>query len=64
MPDITMCLGTNCPYKEGCLRYTSKPSDYQSYFMPPPFKDGKCEMYWGDIQSDIWNQLKDIVKPK
>jgi len=63
-PDITMCMGTNCAYKKGCLRFTSKPSDYQSYFMSPPFKDGKCEMYWGDVQSDIWNQLKDIVKKK
>jgi hypothetical protein len=64
-PDITMCMGTDCPYKEGCYRYTAKPNEYmQSYFMTPPFKDGKCEMYWGDIQTDIWQQLKDIVKKK
>jgi hypothetical protein len=64
MPDITMCLGTDCPYKETCYRYTAKPSDWQSYFSVPPIKDGKCDMYWGDNAEAIFNQLKDIVKPK
>jgi hypothetical protein len=36
----------------------------QSYFMNPPIKDGKCEMYWGDLSQAIWGQLQDIVKPK
>ena len=64
-PDITMCMGTNCPYKESCYRFTAKPSEYmQSYFMNPPIKDGKCEMYWGDLSEAIWGQLQDIVKPK
>ena len=64
MSDITMCLGTDCPYKETCYRYTSEPSDWQSYFSVPPIKDGKCDMYWGDNAEAIFNQLKDIVKPK
>jgi len=64
-PDITMCRGTGCPFKEGCFRYTANPNEYrQSYFFKPPFKDGKCEMYWGDLQSEIWKQLKDVVKKK
>ncbi len=64
-PDITMCLGTNCPYKESCYRFTAKPSEYmQAYFTNPPFKDGKCEMYWGDLSEAIWGQLQEIVKPK
>jgi len=55
-PDITMCRGTNCPYKESCYRYTAKPSEFiQSWFMKPPIEDGKCDMYWGDNA---------IVKPK
>jgi hypothetical protein len=62
MPDITMCVGTNCPHKEKCYRYTAKPSDYQSYFMKPPIKEGKCEYYWGENAQIVWNQLKDIVK--
>jgi len=62
MPDITMCPGTNCLYKETCYRYTAKPSDYQSYFIEPPFKDDDCKMYWGDNAEMIFKQLKDITK--
>ena len=62
MPDITMCKGTNCPYKESCYRFTANPNEFrQSYFIEPPFKDNDCEMYWGDLQTDIWKQIKDIV---
>jgi len=64
MPDITMCLGSGCPYKEDCYRFTTKPSDYQSYFMEPPFKDGKCDYFWGANAESIWNQLQEIVKKK
>jgi hypothetical protein len=62
MPDITMCPGTFCPHKETCYRYTAKPSDYQSYFMKPPIKEGKCEYYWGENAKSVWNQLKEITK--
>jgi hypothetical protein len=61
-PDITMCPGTNCPQKEKCYRFTARPSDYQSYFMKAPIKDGKCEYYWGENAESIWNQLKDIMR--
>ena len=61
-PDITMCMGTNCPDKQKCYRYTAKPSDYQSYFINPPIKDGKCEMYWGENAQSVYNQLKEILK--
>lgn len=65
MPDIAKCLGTGCPYKETCYRYTSEPSEYmQSYFSVPPIKDGKCEMYWGVNAEAIWSHLKDIVNGK
>lgn len=61
-PDITMCVGTNCPHKQKCYRYTAKPSDYQSYFVKPPIKDGKCDMYWGENAQSVYNQLKEILK--
>jgi len=64
MPDITMCSGAGCPLKKDCYRFTANPIDYQSYFMSPPLTDGKCEMYWDDSHSKIWNQLQDIVKKK
>jgi hypothetical protein len=62
MPDITMCVGTNCPHKESCYRYTAKPCEHwQAYFTEPPIKDGKCDMYWGENSESVWNQLKEIV---
>jgi len=64
MPDITMCSGAGCPLKKDCYRFTANPSDYQSYFMSPPFQGNKCEMYWDDSHSKIWNQLQDIVEKK
>jgi hypothetical protein len=63
MADITMCLGTNCPQKETCYRFTAKPNEYrQSYFTNPPIKVGKCDMYWGENAEAIFNQLKEILK--
>jgi hypothetical protein len=45
--DIAMCLGTNCPLKEDCLRFKGERNPYsQSYFAQVPFENGKCEFYW------------------
>jgi hypothetical protein len=52
-------MGTNCPHKETCYRYTANPCEYwQAYFTEPPIKDGKCDMYWGKNSEAVWNQLK------
>jgi hypothetical protein len=61
--DITLCKGINCPMKEQCKRYTS-PADAtnQSYFTESPIKDGKCEMFWGDVADGIMEQLNKIVQ--
>ena len=56
MPDITKCSGEDCPKKQSCYRYTAKASDYQSYFMTPPIKDGQCDHYW-----DNENYKKDAI---
>ena len=62
MPDITKCEGTDCPVKEKCYRFTARDSEFrQSYFVTPPYKDGKCDHYWGENQEAIWDQLKSIV---
>jgi hypothetical protein len=29
--------------------------------MNPPYKDGKCDHYWGEAQESILQQLTDIV---
>jgi hypothetical protein len=60
MPDISKCSGKDCPLKESCYRFTAVSSDYQSYFMTPPIKDGKCEHYWEDKtlkQKGKWKKL-------
>ncbi len=46
MPDVTLCEGRDCPFKDNCYRYKAEPSKYrQSYFLEVPYKDGKCEYY-------------------
>ncbi len=47
MPDLTMCKGGDCIYKDRCYRYTAAPTPHrQSYFAEPPIKDGECEYFW------------------
>jgi hypothetical protein len=47
MPDITMCKGTDCPLKKECYRFLASPSEFwQSYFLDPPYKEGKCTEFW------------------
>lgn len=65
MPDIAKCEGTGCPVKEKCYRFTAKDSEFrQSYFIEPPYKDGKCDHYWGENAQDIWNQTEDNIDNK
>lgn len=62
MADITMCNGGDCPVKDKCYRFTAKPSEFrQSYFLNTPFKDDKCDMFWGEKAESIFNDLKDIL---
>lgn len=58
MSDITKCKGTDCPHKENCYRFTAPADIYQSFFVDPPIKDGKCDYYWGKNAEDIWNKIK------
>lgn len=50
--DITKCKGEGCPIKENCKRYTAKESLMQSYFIESPIENGKCEMYWQNLDYD------------
>ena len=46
MPDITMCEGNKCPFKESCYRYKAKADQYQLYFVDIPLqKDGTCDYF-------------------
>lgn len=66
MSDISKCSGEGCPHKEKCYRFTAPADEYrQAYFTKPPIKDdGTCDMFWGQTQTDILSQLKEIVKGK
>jgi hypothetical protein len=46
MPDISMCPGGECPLKENCLRYKSKPGMLQTYFLTPPFVKDSCDYFY------------------
>lgn len=63
MADITMCKGEYCELRETCKRYTSQPNEYrQAYFSKEPNVDSyHCDMYWGNKQEQVFNQLKDIT---
>jgi hypothetical protein len=69
MSDITMCYGFECPVKEKCKRFTSKPSElWQAYFLNPPYtitdKVFECNMFWGENAEAIMKQLMGIVTGK
>jgi hypothetical protein len=45
MPDISMCVETNCPLKYDCYRHAdsgTKPSPFQTYSVFQ-YIDGKCK---------------------
>lgn len=77
MSDITKCSGINCPIKDSCYRFYSKPdSIHQSWFVETPGKwtenppgsalpnQFECSMYWGSNQDQILNTLINIVEGK
>lgn len=65
MSDIAKCKGEGCPMKESCYRFTAPENELcQSYFVTPPIEDGKCKLYWGDVQQSIMDALQDIVENK
>ena len=69
MSDITKCDGFECPVKEKCKRFNTKPDqEWQAYFLEPPYTIAdnlfKCDMFWGDKQDSIMQQLMGIVTDK
>ena len=42
MPDITMCSGVGCPWKERCYRHTAIASNWQSWFSVVPWDGVGC----------------------
>jgi hypothetical protein len=73
MNDIKKCIGTDCPIKEQCYRFTAIPNSHQSYFVgipggyEPIIPSGsrwKCDMYWGFASQQIIDQFIEIVEGK
>ena len=67
--DITKCTGEGCALKEICKRYTAEANPYrQSFFTDTPFKIEDnvltCDMYWGESNDSILDQLLEITKKK
>ena len=49
MPDISKCTGQDCKLKHKCYRFTSKSSDYQSWFAAPPNEEEYIEALYSDV---------------
>jgi hypothetical protein len=48
-PDISKCANNRCPLRDRCYRFTSLPSDWQSYadFEFIATEEGvECEYFW------------------
>jgi hypothetical protein len=44
MPDITMCTGGSCPFKDECLTHTAAKNEaWQSFFATIPYNKKKNE---------------------
>jgi hypothetical protein len=52
------------PNERNLLPIYSTSKEYQYYFTESPIKDGKCHMYWGEVQQSIMDALQDIVNGK
>jgi hypothetical protein len=70
--DITTCKGEGCKAKESCRRFlTYKEAVVNDadriWLMSPPYKteengEQSCEMYWGENQTNMLEQLEEINK--
>lgn len=63
MPDISMCQGTDCPFKDKCYRHTATPDPHwQSYFSEPPIKDGVCPYFWNNNPNETTTFIHNLDK--
>lgn len=48
MPDISKCVGVDCPLRDTCYRYTSKPDKYWQSYGDFSFdkENNECKYYW------------------
>lgn len=56
MPDIAMCDGADCPFRDECRRYTAEPSERQSYMGAPWYLMGGkmyCDFFMDSLPSEL-----------
>jgi len=53
MSDITKCSGVGCNDRDKCVRFTSTPSEYQSWFTESPLEGVDCDYFWDNRQTRI-----------
>ena len=65
-----MCEGDNCPRKTTCIRFTSKASQWHTWFSKSPLKkDGTCEEYISDkketeiVEKELWDHYSELPNP-
>lgn len=55
MTDISKCVGTDCPLKDQCYRYTAPASEHWQAYIAPPYnaEKGDCDMFWLNERMDL-----------
>ena len=65
MVDIAKCSGADCPVREHCHRFKAKADEIRQSYVIAPYKieNGvfSCDLFWGESQTQILNQLEEIV---
>lgn len=66
MPDISMCKGTDCKFKEYCWRFVAPPTpNWQPYFVDVPVNGETCEYFWptngNKTAKKIYNKMEKLI---
>ena len=63
MPDIAKCWNDTCPVRKRCYRWTSPPSEYQSYAYFNEEGKEECDYFW-EVSSEQkpFNQTDDNLQ--
>jgi hypothetical protein len=63
MPDITKCINKTCRVRRDCYRWTSPPSEYQSYAYFNEQGKADCDYFWEvDAKAKPFNQTGNNLK--
>lgn len=63
MPDISMCNGGECPWKDKCYRFMAYPNPYhQAYFTDPPWKDNTCDYFMKYYEQSTNDKIRMLTR--